>query len=266
MLDAKLLREKILPEKDTLYSILFYFQGEPYLHPEFTDLVHTASSLGIYTAASTNAHYLNEENAIKTVESGLDELIISVDGTTQETYSRYRAGGELSKVLAGTKEILKQRGLRKSKSPYVIWQFIVFRHNEREVDEIKRLGKEYGVDEVAVKTAQIYDTVNAADMIPVNEAYSRYRKNADGKYVIRNKMLDQCWRMWSSSVVTWDGKVVPCCFDKDAKHVLGNLKTGDLTEIWKSSVYSDFRRTILKGRSGVDICTNCTEGTKVWAD
>ena len=71
--------------------------------------------------------------------------------------------------------------------------------------------------------------------------------------------------MWSSCVITWDGLVVPCCFDKDAKHQLGNLKTEDFKTVWKSNLYQSFRKSILKSRSEIDICKNCSEGTKVWA-
>ena len=82
--------------KELLY-LIFYFQGEPYLNPDFLKMVKYASDKNIYTATSTNAHYLNDEAAKKTVESGLDRLIISIDGTTQEVYQQYRVGGNLEK-------------------------------------------------------------------------------------------------------------------------------------------------------------------------
>src|SRR5258705_13976288 len=84
--------------KDLLY-LVFYFQGEPYLNPDFLEMVKYASSKKIYTATSTNAHYLNDANAKKTIESGLDRLIISIDGTTQDVYQQYRIGGRLDKVI-----------------------------------------------------------------------------------------------------------------------------------------------------------------------
>jgi radical SAM protein with 4Fe4S-binding SPASM domain len=71
--------------------------------------------------------------------------------------------------------------------------------------------------------------------------------------------------MWSGCVITWDGKVVPCCFDKDAKHQLGDLKTQSFRQLWKSKLYQSFRTSILKSRKEIDICQNCSEGTKVWA-
>jgi radical SAM protein with 4Fe4S-binding SPASM domain len=121
------------------------------------------------------------------------------------------------------------------------------------------------LDEVAFKTAQVYDYENGNDLIPLDEKYSRYRKNGDGKFHIKNELLDHCWKMWHSCVITWDGKVVPCCFDKDASHQLGDVNKNSFSEIWNSESYRHFRTSLLKSRSSIDICNNCTEGTKVWA-
>jgi radical SAM protein with 4Fe4S-binding SPASM domain len=137
--------------------------------------------------------------------------------------------------------------------------------NEHQTEEVKKLGAELGVDEVKFKTAQIYDFENGNELIPENDKYSRYKKGMDGKYRIKNPLDDQCWKMWHSCVITWDGKVVPCCFDKDAHHVLGNISRDALTDVWKSADYQRFRSAILKGRSEIDICKNCSEGTRVWA-
>ena len=78
-------------------------------------------------------------------------------------------------------------------------------------------------------------------------------------------MLDHCWRLWHTCVITWDGKVVPCCFDKDASHPMGSLAEQDFDTIWKGTAYQQFRGALLRSRSEIDICQNCTEGTKVWA-
>ena len=97
--------DDITPE---LLYLIFYFQGEPYLNPHFLEMVQYANKKGIYTATSSNAHYLTDENARKTVESGLDRLIISIDGTTQDVYQQYRVGGKLNKVIEGARNIVKQ--------------------------------------------------------------------------------------------------------------------------------------------------------------
>ena len=183
-----------------------------------------AVSKKIYTATSTNAHYLNDENARKTVESGLDRLIISIDGTTQQTYESYRIGGQLDKVLEGARNIVKWKRALKSKTPHVIFQFLVVKPNEHQIADVYRLAKATGVDEVGLKTAQIYDYENGNSLIPSIDKYSRYKQLPDGRYAIKNSMANHCWKMWHSCVITWDGTVVPCCFDKDAWYKMGDLK------------------------------------------
>lgn len=252
--------------KDILY-LIFYFQGEPFLNKNFLDMVQYASAKGIYTATSTNAHYLNDDVAKRTVESGLDRLIISIDGTTQEVYEQYRRGGKLHKVIEGAKNIVKWKRELKSKTPFVFFQFLVVRPNEHQVDEIKRIAKEVGVDEVRYKTAQVYDYENDPNqLIPINEKYSRYTKDKIGNYISKNKFANHCWKLWQANVITWDGLVVPCCFDKDATHQLGDLKNQSFREIWHNGRYKKFRRELMTSRKNIDICANCSEGISVWRD
>lgn len=261
----KELFEAIVDQLPELSYMIFYFQGEPYLHTGLLDLVNYASKKKIYTATSTNAHFLNDEIARKTVESGLDRLIVSIDGTTQDTYQSYRVGGKLDKVIDGTKNILLWKKKLKSKTPYVIFQFLVVKPNEHQIDEVKALAKQLGVDEVKLKTAQIYDYEHGSELIPSIDKYSRYKKNANGSYSIKNGLLDECWKMWHSCVVTWDGKVVPCCFDKDAHYVLGDLNKNSFQEIWRGEKYNQFRQSLFTSRSEIEMCRNCTEGAKVFA-
>ncbi len=250
--------------KDLLY-LVFYFQGEPYLNPDFLDMVKYATTKKIYTATSTNAHYLTDDYAKRTIESGLDRLIISIDGTTQATYEQYRIGGKLEKVIEGAKNIVKWKKELKSRTPFIIFQFLVVKHNEHQVVDVKKLAKEIGVDDVWFKTAQIYDYENDPNnLIPTVDKYSRYRKTESGTE-FKGKLSNQCWRLWHDPVITWDGLVAPCCFDKDAHHRLGNLKEKSFKEIWKNGEYTKFRSQILKGRKNIDICANCSEGTKVWS-
>lgn len=251
--------------KDLLY-LIFYFQGEPYLNPAFLEMVKYASQKKIYTATSTNAHYLNDENARKTVESGLDRLIISIDGTTQEVYKQYRVGGNLEKVLEGARNIVKWKKKLKSKKPYVFFQFLVVKPNEHQIEDVKKLAKEIGVDNVLLKTAQIYDYEHGNPLIPSIDKYARYKKNNDGTYRIKNALNNHCWKLWHACVITWDGLVVPCCFDKDAIHRLGDLKKESFKTIWQNKEYKAFRGKLIQGRKNIDICANCSDGTSVWRD
>lgn len=263
MLDLNLYKKIIDELHPELVWLILYFQGEPFLNKSFLEFVKYAASKNLYTATSSNAHYFNDEMAKATVESGLDRLIISIDGTNQETYSKYRKGGQLNKVIEGTENLLKWKKELGIQTPHIIWQFIAFKHNEHQIPEIKKLAKEIGVDELGIKTAQIYDYQTSNEFIPENKDLSRYSKTETG-YQIKNKLLNQCWRMWRGSVITWDGLVVPCCFDKDATHRFGNITKQSFKSVWSGEQYNNFRKAILKSRKEIDICTNCTEGTKVW--
>lgn len=244
--------------------LIFYFQGEPYINPDFLKMVSYAKTKHIYTTTSTNGHFLNDENAKKTVESGLDRIIISIDGTTQETYSSYRKEGKLESVIQGTKNLVKWKKNLNASHPHIIFQFLVVKPNEHQIDEVYQLAKEIGVDEVKLKTAQIYDYEHGSEFIPTQDRYSRYRLQTDGTYKIKNQLLNHCWKLWHACVITWDGLVVPCCFDKDATHRLGDLKNSTFGEIWKGGDYQNFRKQLIQGREHIEICKNCTEGCKVW--
>ena len=228
-------------------------------------MVSYADQKGLYTVTSTNGHFLSEEMARRTVESGLDRLIISIDGTTQETYSSYRKEGNLEQVLEGTKRVIKWKRELNSSTPYVIFQFLVVKPNEHEISQLQTLANNLGVDEVKLKTAQVYDYKNGNPLIPENEKYSRYKKQLDGTYELKHKIKNACWKMWHSAVITWDGLVVPCCFDKDAQHQMGSLRSEAFVKVWRGKDYDQMRTTLLRNRKSIDICTNCTEGCSVWA-
>lgn len=249
----------------SVFYINYYFQGEPFLHPQFLQLIKEAKKKRIYTSTSTNAHFIDEQKANEIVESGLDRLIISIDGLTQESYEQYRKQGTLSKVIEASKHLIEAKKNKRSASPHLIFQFLAVRPNEHEIPAVFELADEMGIDEVRIKTAQLYDYKHGHSLMPSNEKYSRYKRNKNGTYSLKHKTGNHCWRMWSGSVFTWDGQVVPCCFDKDAQHVLGNLHTHSFHTIWKSSSYRNMRKAVLKGRNQIDICQNCSEGAKVWA-
>jgi radical SAM protein with 4Fe4S-binding SPASM domain len=267
MLQKNFFQQTIDQLHKKLYYLVFYFQGEPYLNPNFLEMVQYAAEKKIYTATSTNAHYLTDANAKRTVESGLDRLIISIDGTTQEVYQQYRIGGHLEKVIEGAKNIVKWKNELKSKTPFVVFQFLVVKPNQHQIEDIKKLASTIGVNDVWFKTAQVYDyEKDPHQLIPTLHQYSRYKKNEAGVHQPKNKLQNHCWRLWHSPVITWDGLVAPCCFDKDAQHQLGDLTLNSFATIWKNAKYAAFRNKIMQGRNQIDICTNCSEGTKVWSD
>lgn len=251
--------------RDLVYLNL-YFQGEPYLNPGMDELVRTGKQAGLYVSTSTNAHHIDAERARRIVDSGIDRLIISIDGADQEAYAAYRVGGRLERVLEATRHLVEARKEARRKGPHLVWQFLVVGTNEHQLPTMRDMARRWGVDEFVVKTAQLDDPRDGHPLLTGDPALRRYDRDPSGRWTLRNPMLDRCWRMWQGAVVTWDGQVVPCCFDKDAAHGMGRAEDGTgFREIWTSPAYQDFRQQIFRHRAGVEMCRNCTEGTKVWA-
>ena len=255
-----ILFHKIINELScSVLSVILYFQGEPFLCSDIFKMIAFAHKKNIYTYTSTNGHFFTEENIRKIIKSRLDELIISVDGTTQDVYEQYRKNGSLQKVLNGTKTLIQEKKRLKSLLPYTKFQFLVVKPNEHQIDEAKKLAGKIGIDKIVFKTAQIYDFENGNPLIPENEKYSRYKKGKNGKYYLKKKLKNRCWRLWSNPVITVEGDVLPCCFDKDAKYAMGNIGNQSFREIWQGKKYQKFRKKVLTNRKSIDICRNCTE-------
>lgn len=259
MLQEKLFESVIDQVKGHLSWLHLYFQGEPFLNPKFLEMVRYADSKGIFTSTSTNAHYLGEKQVEELLQCGLKQLIVSVDGITQEVYEQYRIGGNLEKVQQGLQLLISERKKSRLQFPRVVLQFLVTGQNEHQLPALKIWAKDLEVDELQLKTTQIYDFENGSDLIPKDLGYSRYIPVGDGKWKLKKRLENKCRRMWEGAVVTWDGKVVPCCFDKDASHVMGELKSQKLSSIWNSIPYLAFRKQLVADRSQIEICRNCTE-------
>lgn len=258
-MDFSLYQSVINQLEPFLFYLTLYFEGEPYLHPDFFRMVSYAAQKGIYTSVSTNGHFLNEANATETLKSGLHRLIVSVDGADQETYQQYRQGGKLDVVLSGIERLVRKKQELKKQRPEIILQSLLLSTTEHEVNSIKRLGKITGVDKVIFKTAQFTNYRSGNILMPENQQISRYSPGSDGEYQIKNPLRNRCFRAWSSCVITWDGQVVPCCYDKDASYPFGNLNNQTFVSIWKGKSAADFRKKIVNQRKSIDICTNCNQ-------
>jgi radical SAM protein with 4Fe4S-binding SPASM domain len=228
------------------------------LHPQFFEFTELPGN--IFSIVSTNGHFLDEENSEKLARSKLKKLIVSIDGTTQEIYSMYRRNGELEKVLTGIRNVTAAR--KKFKSTMIIeLQFLVNRFNEHQVNDAENLARKTGA-KLKLKSMQVISGVSPEEWMPVNDRFRRYKTSIKGKPEVKSLLPDRCERLWFNPVITWDGFVLPCCFDKNADFVMGDLKKESFREIWYGERYSNFRTKVFTQRSSVGICTNCTSGLK----
>jgi radical SAM protein with 4Fe4S-binding SPASM domain len=248
--------------KNHLAFLQLYFQGEPFLHPKIYQYIHYATKNRIYTATSTNGQFLNPENCLMLVDSGLHRLIVSIDGTTQESYEKYRVGGSLDLALTGIENLIAAKKQRKKKTPVLIIQFVVFKTNEHQIPEIKQLAKKLKVDALKLKSPQLEHFENGHPLMPENKRYNRYKKKASGTYSLNKSKQVKCKRAWNGAVLTADNRLIPCCFDKNAKYPYGTLSEGKLKNIWKGENAHQFIKTVWSKDNPVEMCKNCTEGLK----
>jgi len=250
------LYEKVMSELSPyLFYVNLYFQGEPMLHPQFFSFL--TNDHAAFSVVSTNGQNLSVENAERIARSGLHKLIVSLDGMDQESYSAYRKEGSMKKVIEGIRNISQAKEKFGSSIKLEI-QFLVNRINEQQVPQIRQFAREMKAS-LSLKSMQVINSSNFEKWLPENKKYRRYY-SVNGEYKSRNPLPDRCARLWFNPVVTWDGKVIPCCFDKDAGHVMGDLNHDSFREIWNGPKYRSFRQSILSGRHMTEICTTCTSG------
>ena len=230
-------------------------------------MIAAAHNAALYTIVSTNAQSLTQDMADALVQSGLNRIIVSIDGFSEESYQAYRVGGSLQKALNALQYLANAKRMHKSNIRLEL-QVLRLKTNEHEWEWIKKNYKKLGATHLVFKTAQLYNFEHGHPLMPTDERYSRYKKIADGTYVHKSTPLHStpytihrafgalCLRLWSGCVITTSGDVLPCCYDKDHRHTLGNITTHSLSEIFHSSKANNLRKHILKGNLP-EMCKNC---------
>lgn len=259
----KIIVDKLPP---TVRMLLLWNQGEPFLVKDFISMIEYAKQKSLYIVTSTNGHFFRKpEEVKKVVASGIDEIIISLDGADQESYQKYRVGGDLEIVKQGVQNLARQKNRLQQNKPLLHLQFILMKHNISQKREMITLGKEMGADKLSFKTLQVTSWKEGEDFLPDDPTQTRYQTKSDnGKYKTRRRRFfaDDCLRLWYSAVVNCDGQVSPCCFDKDGEYSQGNLLRSDFTSIWKGESFQKFRQSLLDSRLKLEMCQDCTEGLK----
>ena len=255
--------ERVLSELQTaVHTMQFYFQGEPLLNRQLPEMIAKAHQVGLYTIVSTNAQSLTCSTAEALVKSGLNRIIVSIDGFLEESYAAYRVGGSLQRALEGLRQLSNAKAKYDSRIRIEL-QVLRLKTNEHEWQWIRKHYKQLGATHLVFKTAQLYDYEHGHALMPSQAKYSRYRLTNDGTYRLHESWLRQrwannpCYRLWSGCVVTTTGQVLPCCYDKAAQHTLGALAQTSFADVWFGKKADDFRGSVLKKDNRIAICQAC---------
>ena len=244
--------------REYLLFLILWDWGEPFMNPEFPDMIKYASDMGIKTVTSTNAHFLhNDEYVTKILTSGLSTLIVAIDSLKEDQYVIYRRKGTLNKAISGLKNVIRLK--RELKSDTLInLRMVIMKQNEHELKDMKRLAKNLRVDRFTVKTLNPSCGLNAMDeeLAPRNPRYRRYKYKENTFERIR--IDPPCRRIWFMSNIFSNGAVVPCCYDFDAKLKIGNILEKPFNEIWNSPAYQELRKRIFYNKDSIPRCRECT--------
>lgn len=251
--------QKIIDElAPWLYKIRLYNWGEPFLHKDLYRMIVYAAENNIGTEISSTLNIFEGADAEKLVESGLELLVVSMDGADPATYARYRVKGDFEKVCTNIAAIVKSKRKLGRRYPIVEIQFLVMKHNESQIHAMTLLAHTLGVDNLRLGPVTI-NLRNEDDRqwLPTRESLSRYSYAAkkDRIYACRRK----CEWLWRSAVVNWDGTVSPCCVYEGKKSEVGSLEAKTFAEVWNSEYYVQCRRVFTRQcRRKTEIQTICS--------
>jgi len=255
---------KIIDEMgDFLLNTTLYAFGEPFMNKDIYKMIEYIKKKRIFVRISTNGHFFSkEEDRKKLIETQLDSLVVALDGASQETFIQYRKKGDFNEVVKNLKQIVHLKKESKSKLPNIELQFIVMKQNEHEIEKVKELAQEIGVDKLTLKSVLLDEATHLsneekAKYLPTNPQYSRYvnKERLSKKDEIN---ITHCSRIWFSSLILWDGSVVPCCYDFDGSHIFGNVFKENFRDIWNNERYQSFRKQVLKDKTIYKICESCS--------
>lgn len=246
---------------DTIY---FGWSGEPLLNRDVTPMIRMATDRGIKSYLNTNG-MLVERCAEAILDSGLGFIGIDLDGLDQETLVQYRVRANWQEIVAGVERLTGLKRARGLSTPTVSLQMIVMKQTESQIDDFVRLAARLGADQVFLKSFNIdlgnwmsdADHRRMADRyLPSNPLYSRYLFE-DGRLRVRREIIRaRCPEAHGGMTILQNGDAVLCCLDFRAHHVLGNILTTPLAEIWQSDAYGAIRKEVDARR--LDLCQNCT--------
>lgn len=242
-----------------------WHRGEPLVAPDFAAMVAEASRRSIWTQTHTNGILLSRANlAEEIVDAGLNRIIIGVDGADEETYTRIRRGGTLAEVKAGVVALVEARRKLGRCKPKIVSECLVTSQSPESFRAVYDMALSWGCDKVHFKTYRVPKIDNLAEslqLLPANPKKWRYEQvNGHLKMALRRA---DCRRLGYSTVVAWNGEVLPCCFSTNDFHSMGNAYKQSFKEIWRGGQLKEFQRVINNGgRERVPMCRNCTEGLK----
>lgn len=257
-LDPRLFDEVLADLGDYFLTIVLWGWGEPFVSPHVYDLIRRAKARRLHVISSTNGHlFARGDHARRLVDSGIDSLIVSIGGATEESYARLR-GVNMEEAFDGVRNIVSEKRRQQSTTPFISLSMIVSEYNEVEIPALRRTAESLGVDALTLKTMNTCTVrPESADdhPIPSDQQYRRFQYAGNERV---RATENPCKALWQKTNLRWDGQITPCTYDFDSARAMGTVTEGPLTRIWRNADYTRMRREFRKDPADISICKNCT--------
>ncbi len=252
---------------------------DSFMNKDLFKMIIYGKEHGSFVKMDTNAMLMTKEIAYKLITSGVDEISISIDGSTQHVYGDICVNGDLETVKKNVAGLVKMRDASKSRLRIDV-AIVVQRDNIKDLVNTIKMIDDLGVDEINPTPVVEYDIPEFEDyllresMIELECALREIEKStaviADlnlqslydyiedyGKGELKyNSTKHSCFMPWHNCYVTWEGDVVPCCYFYDKQICFGNVLREPFKKIWNNKKYRDFRRAHATSRD-LKICQTC---------
>ena len=241
----------------TTAVLMYYFMGEPFLNPRSYDMIRYARNKGMYVETCTNGDYADPEGIIY---SDINQISFQISGLDNASHQVYRVRSDFDKVSRNVEALVQLRDKTSGSNVQIELGFIVMKHNERQVPEFLNWAKAIGVDKANVIDPCVRSVAEGKIMLPENRDYWFYDEDAFARGVLKPKQVpdNECTWVWNSTMINWNGDVVPCCRDPHGRHIFGNAFETPFREIWNGQAIKEFRRGIVSNQGAVDICKLCS--------
>jgi radical SAM protein with 4Fe4S-binding SPASM domain len=246
--------QKIIDQTKGYTEILWLDHfGDPLFNPQLKQMVSYAKSIGIETRISTNPTSLSPKKVKELMDTGLDRILLSLDGTNQETYSFLRGkNAHYGKAVDNINRLVELKLQTKKEKPFIEVSMIRMKETEAEIEEFKNRWNMQGINKILIKQFKTWDGSDA-EIIKLAE-------EAQLSETYREPVEYPCVRPWFIITILWDGRVVPCCYDYDGKYIIGDLNSESLEEIWNNERMRKLRwQHINNNFEGNPLCAECKE-------
>ena len=233
--------------------------GEIFLNPDLTAIMHHAKEKGIalFSYNGSNFNTVSDEQLQALVETGFRGITLSIDGASQETYSKYRVHGDFDRIIENVKKLQELKKKANSKYPRLIWQFVLMEHNELEIGKAKQMAEQLGIP--------IYFKYNMDESYkPVHRIYimkeTGPRELTEAEYSKAHKIhaFDNiCEQLFLMPQINWDGRLLGCCLSQYATFDVNVFDTG-LIEAIRSPKYIEAKKCLLTVHPDKDTFGSCT--------